>query len=491
MPGDVEAILVAGMHRSGTSSLAGTLVKMGATAPRTLMGASEGNERGHWESWAVMELNDEILAAVGSSWSDWHPIREFWDDEGFMARFRDRARAMLDTEFDHSTFYVFKDPRLCRILPFWIRVLGESGAIFRVLLPVRNPLEVAYSLRKRSGFSLSLGLLLWLTHTLDAEAYSRGSARAVVDWTDFLSDSRLTLARAGEHLGRAWPYQSIKNRSEMEDFLTEDLRHNVVSDADFEIHPDINHWIKRTYRAMQQLAREPHSEDALHTLQDVRVEFHRAAELFGPILLKLEKQEEERAEAYRILQDKERAAETRSALLGGEVGQQTERAALAEQEREHLRHLLGQTEVERSDLAQQVEASATERDRLCAERDRVAAEKEQLEAERNRAAAEKEQLTAERDRVAAEKEQLEAERNRAAAEKEQLTAERDLVAAEKEQLEAERDRSTAEREQLADELKCRVEELRAMKQDIERVNEAFERANSQGMLRRLIGSRHS
>jgi len=55
------AILVAGMHRSGTSALARTLSLLGCDLPKTLMPASGGNEAGYWESQAIANLNDELL----------------------------------------------------------------------------------------------------------------------------------------------------------------------------------------------------------------------------------------------------------------------------------------------------------------------------------------------------------------------------------------------------------------------------------------------
>ena len=60
------AVLVLGKHRSGTSSVAGTLVRLGGTAPQNLMPPSENNGKGHWESPVLADLNDEILAAGGS-----------------------------------------------------------------------------------------------------------------------------------------------------------------------------------------------------------------------------------------------------------------------------------------------------------------------------------------------------------------------------------------------------------------------------------------
>ena len=64
-------VVVLGMHRSGTSSAAGALVRLGAAAPQHLMAPNADNERGFWESPVILDLNNAILAAGGSDWKDW------------------------------------------------------------------------------------------------------------------------------------------------------------------------------------------------------------------------------------------------------------------------------------------------------------------------------------------------------------------------------------------------------------------------------------
>jgi hypothetical protein len=65
------AVLILGMHRSSTSSVAGARVRLGGTAPCDLMAVAPDNPRGFWEPAVVEALNDEILAAGGSEWADW------------------------------------------------------------------------------------------------------------------------------------------------------------------------------------------------------------------------------------------------------------------------------------------------------------------------------------------------------------------------------------------------------------------------------------
>ena len=72
------AILVSGMHRSGTSALTRVLNILGCDLPKTLTKPKSDNVAGFWESRAITDLNDEILASAGSSWDDWLPFDQSW-----------------------------------------------------------------------------------------------------------------------------------------------------------------------------------------------------------------------------------------------------------------------------------------------------------------------------------------------------------------------------------------------------------------------------
>lgn len=45
-----QAIIVLGMHRSGTSALAGALAKLGAGLPARLMSENQYNPKGYFET---------------------------------------------------------------------------------------------------------------------------------------------------------------------------------------------------------------------------------------------------------------------------------------------------------------------------------------------------------------------------------------------------------------------------------------------------------
>jgi hypothetical protein len=123
----VSAIVVLGMHRSGTSSVAGALVRLGGGAPAHLMDPAPCNERGFWESPLIMALNDEILEAAGSHWGDCHRFDHQRIAEPAASELRARAAATLISEFGEAAHPVVKDPRMCRLLDFWKPVFKDLG----------------------------------------------------------------------------------------------------------------------------------------------------------------------------------------------------------------------------------------------------------------------------------------------------------------------------------------------------------------------------
>jgi hypothetical protein len=287
---DVEktAILVLGMHRSGTSALTGVLTILGAKAPKSLLAADSNNERGYFESLEVMRLDDQILTFANTTWYDWGPCSNAWSESAAAAEFKDRAAAIIESEFDKSDFPVIKDPRICRIAPFWIKALEDSGHNVRAVLPLRSPLAVARSLLRRSDFPQGKGLLLWLRHTLDAELESRSLPRAVVPISDLISDWPRAIARASEQMNISWPRSLAEANADIDEFLSPDLLHHSVTADDLALQADVNSWILGAYDAMTALVADPKSEAALNTLDQIRLEFERACEVFAPLVLEYE-----------------------------------------------------------------------------------------------------------------------------------------------------------------------------------------------------------
>src|SRR6266446_6985151 len=59
-----KAIVVLGMHRSGTSALCGALDVLGVNFGKHLMTANEANTKGYWEHPEIVALHDELLRSL-------------------------------------------------------------------------------------------------------------------------------------------------------------------------------------------------------------------------------------------------------------------------------------------------------------------------------------------------------------------------------------------------------------------------------------------
>ena len=170
-----RVLLVLGMHRSGTSAMAGLLCQQGFQAPHNLDARDAHNPTGYWEPQQIRSFHNSLLEGAQSSWEDpllpvlpWHP-------KNLMASLADLEQA-LAADFpttDPQAVALIKDPRQCRLLPLWTALFEHHPFQVSVVLAVRPPEAVAASLMKRDQLPLDRALLLWLSHTLEAERATR------------------------------------------------------------------------------------------------------------------------------------------------------------------------------------------------------------------------------------------------------------------------------------------------------------------------------
>ena len=181
-PTERKAILVLGAHRSGTSALTRALSLCGARLPENLMGATEINPRGFFESQPIYLLHERILAELGSSWHDLAPLSPAWLDSELARTLVQEMATLVEEEFGDAPLFVLKDPRISRLIPFWLRALDVLAIAPVFVLPVRNPLEVADSLSQAESIERQRGLLIWLNSVLHAEYGSREFPRSVISY---------------------------------------------------------------------------------------------------------------------------------------------------------------------------------------------------------------------------------------------------------------------------------------------------------------------
>ena len=231
MASEKDILLILGMHRSGTSVLAGTCGLLGAYMGGEMMAARQDNVMGFWEHDEIVRIHDELLGRLGFAWDDVRALPDKWWTYDVIRPQRQALLEVLRRDFSASPLGCVKDPRLCRLLPLWQDLLQELGWKPCYLIATRDPAEIYASLKSRNGFAAEKSALLTLRYLLDAEAASRGGPRAFVDYAAVLADWRAALKPAWSGLGLTWPPADARLDAEAARFIHKELRHHVAQDT--------------------------------------------------------------------------------------------------------------------------------------------------------------------------------------------------------------------------------------------------------------------
>lgn len=198
------AILVTGMHRSGTSATAGALRLAGVSLGHNLLPPGDDNPKGYFESERAVAINERLLARLGSRWDDVRALPEGWARSDAAREALRDIGLLLDSEFAGAPLWALKDPRLCRLMPVWLEALQHRDINPTALFVVRHPAQVVASIQARNGWAPELGELLWLRYMLEAEASTRGIPRTAIAYDALLKDAgpaiKAATARIGIHL---------------------------------------------------------------------------------------------------------------------------------------------------------------------------------------------------------------------------------------------------------------------------------------------------
>ena len=342
-----DAFVIAGMHRSGTSAVSRVISLLGAELPQTLMQPGFDNPKGFWESASVAALNDDILASMSSSWDDLlaHLIRR--RDVVIGGEFQRRIGEALRSEYSLTRSLVLKEPRIALLLDIWTEALADERFSPCVIIPVRDPLEVAASLGERNKFTVGRSLLLWLTYFLSAERASRGKKRVFIHYADFLLDWRAAMRRVESKLGVKFPAWTPAAEREIDAYLTWRDRHHQLPPELIHQRTDVADWVKHAYAWANAATRENEPDAAL--LDEVADDFAASTSIFAPVITEHRATEASLRDAVRQLEGRagELAINVRDRdisiwALEGDLRDRDERIAALSSEARALETRLGE-----------------------------------------------------------------------------------------------------------------------------------------------------
>jgi hypothetical protein len=221
-------VVVVGMHRSGTSAVTGAIGALGfnSVSAGDRMSPHDSNPE-HWESLSIALHNDEILAYFGGTWDAPPDLSEGWERDGGVPD-RSAASKLLTVAYPNPGPSVWKDPRLCLVLPYWRDLLRTPMV---AVLVWRAPVAVARSLQRRDGMPLPYGIALWERYNRSAIANLARSKTYVLDYDDMVGDPAASLSGLSSWMRNVGAFDgtSQQHHERALSIVTTDLRHESAT----------------------------------------------------------------------------------------------------------------------------------------------------------------------------------------------------------------------------------------------------------------------
>ena len=292
-----RAVIVLGMHRSGTSALTRVINLLGADITSHLMPENKFNETGYWESQELYEINEKLLEHLNANWTISETLSKSWIKSKEASHYINQISQVLKKDFDDSKLFVIKDPRFCILFPVIHEALKRINATPYVIVTIRHPHEVALSLLERDQISLAVSYRIWLRHLLDAEKYTRNIKRCFISYDSLLADWRRTIRKITKSLEINWPNKTTNIERDVNKFIQPKLKHFSINNkpsVDF----DIPAWVDEVHKIFIDFCDSEISNKEIIRLNGIKSSLDKADMLFSPIIKAYQNEKNNYASVY-------------------------------------------------------------------------------------------------------------------------------------------------------------------------------------------------
>ena len=258
-----RAVLILGMHRSGTSAFARGMRGLGVHLGTNFLETRPDNPTGYWEDRNICELNERLLAVLGLEWTDVSLINDAnWSKPAVESLLAETAEYLRANFLGHP-LWGFKDPRTVRLLPFWQSVIQLLEVDECYVVAIRNPLSVATSLFQRQGMDPVTAHRLWLAYMVPYLNRLVGRRFVVVDYDILMAQPQNQLERVARALDIPLDeHTRAEVRSFARNFLDPELRHSLFSEYDFDPAHNLSPLAREAYLWLRRLATDQLTDDS-------------------------------------------------------------------------------------------------------------------------------------------------------------------------------------------------------------------------------------
>lgn len=225
MPETKRVIVVLGMQRSGTSTIARAVHALGVPLGNNLLPANIFNPRGYWEDQRIWRLNQQFLDLIGASHQTGGVNCQEILDHPQCEKLIAKTTLYLHKQFNHCALWGLKDPHIGRLLPIWKIIFHRLNAQASYVVAVRNPLSIAESLERCGLAGRESGFVLWLENMYSVVSETLRDRTVFVDYDALFGDAENQLLRIAKSLDLPAALRQKQNiRDFADNFLSENLR---------------------------------------------------------------------------------------------------------------------------------------------------------------------------------------------------------------------------------------------------------------------------
>jgi hypothetical protein len=289
----IPLVLVSGSGRSGTSSLAGTLKRLGLHVPQPEVEASETNPRGFYEPQWVIDFHKRHLKELALFNIDSRPaavdlVARYVESGVPTAELHEWLSGQLTAPELVAEQIVVKDPHAFWFAQVWEQVTAELDVDLRWLTALRHPAEVVGSrdIAYLSSQSDELRLTKetsnvagWVHAALLTEKAGRGSKRSFVRYVDLLADWRSALAPVQQQLDLdvntdlSAP-EGQREHHDVDDFIEPSMRKSQLTWDDVRTPDWLRDMAEEVWQLLGVLTTSPKDRDTLAALDRIHDDYN-------------------------------------------------------------------------------------------------------------------------------------------------------------------------------------------------------------------------
>lgn len=184
------------------------------------LGFDSNDGEPHFENVRFVALNDEILSRLGGSWNNPPELSAGWERMPAVEALTGQAKKLIK-RISSQHPWGWKDPRNSLTLAFWRRLIPD----LKLVICLRNPVEVAHSLRKRGDLIGITAVQLWLTYYRELVSATLIEQRVITHYNSYFQDPTTELQRVANMIGMDVPDGVISRACA---HISSNLRHHHI-----------------------------------------------------------------------------------------------------------------------------------------------------------------------------------------------------------------------------------------------------------------------